>query len=557
LAAPGHIPWGDVEDVPTRSWIPEGSSYPPDLFREALRNKRHLNNTNARNKLVPLRDVTLVPGPTIDAPCSKSDVLKHEFGNNMGCHTRNWSRHVPTVPMNPEMLDMVLQLKDLNSFFRGSMDDEDQSAQPARLFDVEKQRLVPPSLMVSDSESSVPIFFDSAGEPSMALATRRGRNMPPMLCVKPVAELESYDSIPTAFLGSSSTYSPKFEFANQAGQSSLDFETMVTSLKRQCASFQVHSPSVSFFPERKDVCERLHSADDNDEWAFARGLSDDPSADYKSQVTNIHRGPSPNFLLSDRVNSTTESSRTASQGSSDATAEFSNVPEQLSLGAQRFLHSPRTFAPPSAPPCAPLPAPPIQASSPKLMRGILKSCKSVRFASLPAKQDKMSTVVFDSPSPSSSRIAGTSVVARPSPLRISHSPRGSVTLFQNVQSTPTSPSPQMASRALHKFQRKGVSAHILASPLMSVPKSKTTSTKNSLPFRNFTTKQADSLGKKHPLQTSSLGRRSFGLTLSSPVRGKENKAAFPRWSTVNENAMRREPKPRMQMPLRSIFTRFK
>jgi hypothetical protein len=459
--------------------------------------------------------------------------------------------------MNPEMLDMVLQLKDLNLFFRGSMDDEDQ---PARLFDAEKQRLVPPSLMVSDSESSVPIFFDSAGEPSMALATRRGKNMPPMLFVKPVAELEPYDSIPTAFLGSSSTYSPKFEFANQAGQSSLDFETMVTSLKRQCASFQVYSPSVSCFPERKDVGERLHSADDNDEWAFAQSLLDDPSANYKSRVINIHRGPSPispNFLLSDLVNSITESSRTASQGSSNATAEFSNVPEQLSLEALRFLPSPRTFAPPSAPPRSPLPVPPIQASSPKLMRGILKSCKSVRFASLPAKQNKMSTVVFDSPSLSSGRIAGTSVVARPSPLRISHSPHGSVTLFQNVQSTPTLPSPQMASRALPKPRRKGVSAHILASPLTSVPKSKAISTKNNLPFRDLTTKQADSPAKKHPLQTSSLGRRSFGLTSSSPVRGKENKATFPRWSTVNENAMRREPKPRMQIPLRNIFRRFK
>ncbi|KAJ7623233.1 hypothetical protein FB45DRAFT_925000 [Roridomyces roridus] len=309
----GHTPWGDLDTSEATPWKSEGSLHTPDAFKNQLtlarRNRKKdptpsisvtdtSQRTSNRNALVFEREIIL------DSGSNKSSRLSLQASVNM---------------MDPGVAEMISELQHLNSFFKEEGTNVFSPATPQ-----------PPSLIVSNSHFSLPLSLESCGNltPSapLALAARRGKKMLPPLSFPQASDMDAYPSIPTAFLGSPSTYSPKFEFASRPNRRSMDLQQMVSSLRSQCAPIE---------PVEED------------EWAFADGLLDS----YNSRQFEAQFVKKP--LLPDMINY----------------AEESLSPKDADGNV-------------CAPPSTPLP--PCPESKPeRAVRSILKSSKSVRFAFLP------------------------------------------------------------------------------------------------------------------------------------------------------------------------------
>lgn len=221
--APGHIPWGNISDQTTSNdkWLPEGSLYSPEDFSRAL--------CQARAGYVPV-DVAQTeqePRAIVDASHNKHITMteRTDFGSS-GTLT-----HV-------ELVDMMQELRDLKNFF------EDTSQEASRII---------PSLMISNSHCTFPLSLDSCQsftlKPMANLANRRGRDPPPPLLLKknqtPSSELP-YPGIPTAFLGSPSSYCPDFPDVDLSNThtSGLRIEDMINNLRLQCSSMVINTPPV-------------------------------------------------------------------------------------------------------------------------------------------------------------------------------------------------------------------------------------------------------------------------------------------------------------------------
>ncbi|GAW01266.1 hypothetical protein LENED_002850 [Lentinula edodes] len=118
--APGHTPWGDVEDHDITPWKPEGSLYAGDTFQMALLKSRQrpsmlrlarqrlpVPNSHHRNALVFEREITL-----------KSEGK-----------TKRWSVQVPAGSMDPDLAGMMMELRNLNSYFKEEEVQADDSVQ--------------------------------------------------------------------------------------------------------------------------------------------------------------------------------------------------------------------------------------------------------------------------------------------------------------------------------------------------------------------------------------------------------------------------------------------
>ncbi|KAF8817425.1 hypothetical protein BYT27DRAFT_7152960 [Phlegmacium glaucopus] len=219
--APGHIPWGNTPDQApvSEKWLPEGSLYSPEDFSRALLQARagHVRVE------VAVAQTKQEPHAFVDASLDKytTTTERTDFGSCSGTLT------------HMELVDMVRDLKDMKNFFEGT-----------------SQELTLPSLMISNSHCTLPLSLDSYQsftlKPAANLADRRGRKpLPPLLLKNETMPSElSYPSIPTAFLGSPSTYSPKFQDVNLANQSELCIEDMINNLRLQCSSMALHTPPV-------------------------------------------------------------------------------------------------------------------------------------------------------------------------------------------------------------------------------------------------------------------------------------------------------------------------
>jgi len=230
--APGHIPWRNIPDqtsVPEK-WLPEGSLYSPEDFSRALFQAR------AGHVRVDVAQTEPEPRASIDASPDKHTAMteRMDFGSSSGTLT----------PM--ELVDMMRELKDLKNFFEGAFQEGSIIDQQPEL----PEQLTLPSLMISNSHCTFPLSLDSCQsftlKPAANLAGRRGRKPPPPLLLKnEVMSPElSYPGIPTAFLGSPSTYSPNFEDVNLASTSGLRIEDMINNLRLQCSSMALHTPPV-------------------------------------------------------------------------------------------------------------------------------------------------------------------------------------------------------------------------------------------------------------------------------------------------------------------------
>ena len=611
--APGHTPWGDIEDSLPTAWIPEGSIYPPEAFREAVskaRRTRQVKSCWEAYRTPAGSAPTPSPASARRASCHptsfrKALVFEREITLNSDGKTKRWSLQVPATTMNPEMVDMMLELQDLNSFFKDGLEDLDHSV---AALGKEKDRFNLPSLVVSNSDFALPISLESSGNLTpgvpLALATRRGKKMLPPLSFQQEFDEIPYPSMPTAFLGSPSTYSPKFEFANRSGEPSMDPENMIASLRSQYTSI-LRSSHVAEIFEEKQVVKPLnppnfHFVEDihDNEWSFANGLMDkyggSPLATElvkKAPANPVHHSVIQNaFQLDTPADFEAESFADSPASTPDSSAE--SIDAKIADVARLYPPQPtsRNWRPPltSRPPSTPLPPcpSPTGPSSPRReVRGILKSCKSVRFASLPSRHEAPPIVAEPRVRVPRHSTGTPSIVPlrRPSPLRNTYTPKINTVLLSATAVAPNfpprrsvAPANTAISRSAGKQRRStfGGSNRPVSTPALASSPSPIKEILNQAfirsPLRRSTARHSELSTQRSGLHTSSLGRCSLGYLNT----GKENKnhasltpITSSRYSIVNENKSRRGSndsqmdsglkKSRMPIPLRNMFMRFK
>ncbi|KAF9071534.1 hypothetical protein BDP27DRAFT_1174539, partial [Rhodocollybia butyracea] len=113
--------------------------------------------------------------------------------------------------MNPDLADMMMELRNINSYFKEEDEEKEKSAEQLCFPSETNVDLHPPSLIVSNSQYVIPLSLESTGSlhntVPTTLAARRGNKAPAPLTVKLESlDPSTYPSIPTAFLGSPSSY---------------------------------------------------------------------------------------------------------------------------------------------------------------------------------------------------------------------------------------------------------------------------------------------------------------------------------------------------------------
>ncbi|KAJ7504378.1 hypothetical protein B0H11DRAFT_514417, partial [Mycena galericulata] len=515
-ASADHTPWGDIGNAEATPWKSEGSIYAPDVFKTKMASAR-------RNRILghttPSICVTAPPDTFQRTANRNALVFEREIILASGGKSSRMSLQASAKTMDPEVADMISELQNLNSFFKeqGVSTHSDHHAAPQ-----------PPSLIVSNSHFSLPVSLESSGNLTpgvpLALAARRGKKMLPPLSFKQTSDENAYPSIPSAFLGSPSAYSPKFEFASDPNRCSMDLQQMVTSLRSQCASIDSGTGTPAEATSQETSLLNAVGRED-DEWAFADGLLDM----YNSRSFDSDFVKKP--LLADMVNYAEESLVNRPSSSDNIRGRCSSNP--------------------TAPPSTPLP--PCPASQPERasIRSILKSSKSVRFASLPNEHPPS----VDAPAPLAPRRSlGSS--SPPSKRALPLRPRSHIvrpTVPTPLRSPPPKPAPILGRSPGQRRATTPAASCRLASPASSPARPCAATTESS--------------SKKG----ATPGRHSLSRVFSNTTAAKENKAnpsnpsspTRSRW-TLNENVLRRasisgptSQKSRMPVPLRNILTRFK
>lgn len=467
----------------------------------------------------------------------------------------------------------MLELQDLNSFFKNGLQHVDHSV---ATLDQQKHKIHPPSLIVSDSHTALPLVLDPSehpqSDPSIPLAARRGKDLlPPLFITGPnhtIAQ-SSYPSIPSAFMGSPSAYSPKFQSPLGDDDSSLGLEDMIATLKSKCTyppqsthgdSQVVESPvsAMSF----ASPSEQIDSEDDD--WAFAVSL-----------LTEFGTQPDEIIGKMDLSTHSELSLRDETPPSNLLSAANNLTSSSIAITLQNCATSP--CSPPSPVPAAALPStppstPPNRPSSPKGVRSILKSCKNVRFASLPEKPEnfKIKPLVLNPPSPP---LAQSTISHLRRPLRTRTIYRASKLVTEDKQATTLGPYLPTPSRSLldPKLDRVGTSLPPSPSPIhQSFSLSKTPSPLSRtvspprLPVRHSasvaSTRKSITLGrtsKPDMNKENSPKPASSTPRATTTSRWTMNDMTFRRGSNISQPTPEGTPRSRMPVPLRNILTRFK
>ncbi|KIK61715.1 hypothetical protein GYMLUDRAFT_166155, partial [Collybiopsis luxurians FD-317 M1] len=117
--------------------------------------------------------------------------------------------------MNPDLVDMVVELRNLNSYFQKEDEEQQENFHFSQEYKPEAPMTSanngcahPPSLIVSNSQCVIPVSLESSGSLQTiqkTLAVRRGnRSLPPLTLKPELVDPNTYPNIPTAFLGSPS-----------------------------------------------------------------------------------------------------------------------------------------------------------------------------------------------------------------------------------------------------------------------------------------------------------------------------------------------------------------
>lgn len=189
--------------------------------------------------------------------------------------------------MQPEMVGMMLELQDLNSFFGGEPDNaqvstlvevDDLSAKES-LEDLPVKTLLESFPLVPDS---LPNRFEAVKRQPLPLAARRGRATPSHIIVQnqnAEEPADPYSTIPSAFLGTSITNDPGeiFRLANaNSADVSMDILDMMRDLRARCDPLKCADNHATEIIDTTVNAEAQMTASNSilteDEWAFANDL---------------------------------------------------------------------------------------------------------------------------------------------------------------------------------------------------------------------------------------------------------------------------------------------
>ncbi len=483
--------------------------------------------------------------------------------------------------MNPEIVDIMLQLRELNTYFS-------ESNTPIETIPEEDEENVqPPALMISNSQFTIPLSLDSTttletSVHSTSLASRRQRSLPPLALGHSKLKDIVYPDIPTAFMGNSSVYSPIDPTAN-IELSPMNLQDMIGTLRSRCASLQVQTPATAdLFAYQQAMISGTqtsgHAA--GDEWAFANELSKSFVSDSPGHLS-ADGPPGSSFAVSNLLDDSLL----------DETLVSTPILSEVFIEPKKPLSaSPKVPLDPSyLPPSSPLPPCPAQ-SSPKSPRGILKRCKSVRFASDDKETDTKADIAQPVPVQGPRRSTGSAIPSgkRLPPVRHTYAPKCIVIPPQNM--SPNKHPPAFLSAAGRRKPGEGgpIYAALASPPRAMPPSSERRHTTIAARSRSPTTTKTSAAEQRPTIPVPKMTRHS--MTPASPQKtrppmmggrlslersavgvpvGKENATKSSVRSTLmksrftmDENALRRgqdkdAPKSRVPMPLRNILTRFK
>jgi hypothetical protein len=355
-----------VNNDKPKIWRPEGSIFSPEAKRAAMAGRRRglsCRLDSPQNRHFFQREVALKADGTV----------------------KNVRFRIPADTMHPETVKIMLELQSINSFYKGGLDEADDN-----LNNVPEQanKLPVPAIMVSDSHFTFPLSLESSDtlgfEFPPSLAARRGmRSLPPLITTAnyEIASL-SYPSIPTAFLGSPSSYSPRFDPAAfddsiATEDLSIGVQDMIVSLRSQCATMGPTSPpstELSMTPSELDKLPgSRHESSDSDEWAFAESLLEG----FGSQLPHVTPPKTPSVETTSSPHTKPQSAETVSD------PIFSTIPRRNKTTSVK-----KSILPSKQPNPPTTPSPPLRPAlaSPSLQGSSDKAKKTVRFASLPTRR---------------------------------------------------------------------------------------------------------------------------------------------------------------------------
>ncbi|KII85864.1 hypothetical protein PLICRDRAFT_31431 [Plicaturopsis crispa FD-325 SS-3] len=568
-------PWGKINTSRSEDWVPSGSYFNPKKFETALDGYRERRRA---------RSMSMSSLPAI-SPLGDSLVFEREVIVHTGGKNRRLSLSVPASNMAPEMVNMMLELQDLSSFFKGAPEGIPISSPP-----------------------------DSPG----VLAVRRGRKAPPSLSMplppnsEPTAARNSfpYPNIPTPFLGSPSTYTPEFDFSNNTAEDdpSMGLEDMVASLRSRCVSMGDGSPNVAVFQNESLMLQQSPLSritmtgqdvqEGEDDWEFAHNLMQTyghKAFPAKSTVIAPLYPTRHASLPASKLNKTIEFDTPESSFANDASGHMEASDVSMTSPVTKSPTRRRNTTPAGKPPSIPLPAvssacpptTPRSGMSPPRhtkFRSILKSAKVVRFAS--PTTDLNAAPIFTPPSRAAD-VVKAGALKSSSPLKesfgVDSTEKAPVVPRKTppTVATPKSPARRYTSIVTSPVREKS------ATPKPPTPRRATVSSPPSSKGSPSARKMAPALpkepigvlygatviepgtpeGPKVPPKKapSSLGRYSLGGKQTKPQTPTiSTPSSASRWSTLDENMLRRgksestsKGPSRVRVPLRNIFKAFK
>ncbi|KAG1822191.1 hypothetical protein EV424DRAFT_1538913 [Suillus variegatus] len=554
---PRHVPWTSDNLVPRRDWISEGSIFPAETIKlqngKIRQARMDQQSPNGSSKEMFPHSTPCIPG--IRSHRETAVISKECSGHQVGCN--RWSVHVPmtaikqnTVSSGPGPITPIRGRMGTRAHFSASPVLESCSDKTIKQLTstCRKSSRTLPQLGSIDS-----------------LAIRRGKKVSG-LQLKEMDDLD-YPDIPTAFRGSPTVWSPKFDpgVPSPDGKNFTDHSSMLSSLRSQYAALNTSGIPIPVIHNNKecqdtfvdtdtDSVSLMPSSSRDDEWAFENDLD----LDLQSALDNASRCPTSSFtpkIAPDMARESLDITPDRCSARSSLTRSFSPLCLQSAVPAVKV-----SLAPLTDPPCVPLPPPPvlITPSTPPRVRGILKKVKSVRFEDVRCSQD---VGLFVVPVPEST------VAKRPSPLRNSFtSPIDSATSADAKEPVNIEPAtgPLQVVPLPKAIQEPVIKkkSHTMKSKL--VPKGTILSSyrTSEVPILKFVDtnacQQVPPVPELNGSATSTPGRHNRVASGEKENAQTAYARARKRWSTMNENDLRMgvegvAPKSRLTTPLRNIF----
>ena len=621
-------PWSPPCEDPHYVWVPEGSCFPPSYLRRHLRERHGPPDTT--------------PPSTFDSSCllsasrhgehsktpSRSLSTRRRSSNSahltftpdiMPVHTtatvssvrsrtklRRWSISVPPSYLDTEILKRQLEFPRLDPTV-GTCSAHSEPWNEGPL----------PSIKVSTSTATIAVSIPGSPEPPTPtlepepLAIRRGKKMlTPLTVHAPQHTDREYPGIPTAFRGTPSAYSPRFQFPSsnvQSGTESLAIGDMINTLRSQVAGLRPSFPAEaraplldkqppsnnSLYAEPSDINQSISE----DDWEFAHELmsrysghsqSKTPNKEKRSrrQASSTRKSLTPETGLLATV---TQSSRARRASVPLAVSTPKNRPKSTSAPRTDLIkprspkqgkasrpttndasrrHLPRPVSSPGLPfglgshTSDSLDTSPSSSKSEypaKRPLGILKHAKSVRFADMPMKDaEDNSTPLVSQSRAGTAKGDGTPSSLQPSPLRAHFVPGGLETPTPSKQSQANTVSEEPAT----------------ASRRSSVQKASFQTATSRMPvFNTPTLPVTPAVSDKVKLSVNSrLAAKTFSLLAGEHDKNRESiplalrtRRRMRRYTQVDENVARRASsggeggsrKHRLSSPLKSFIERLR